>query len=72
MLLRAKMEKCKAVPTPQVKGNFPMPGNPDVEPVCVNPDPDVDYRQIVGSLQYIVQCTRPDIANALRTLGFFF
>ncbi|OWZ09225.1 Retrotransposon tca4 Polyprotein [Phytophthora megakarya] len=27
------MDKCKAVPTPQVKGNFPMPGNSEVEPM---------------------------------------
>ncbi|CAI5728216.1 unnamed protein product [Peronospora farinosa] len=71
ILTRFKMTKCKPVPTPQVQGNFPMPGNPDVEPVCVDPDPDMDYRQIVGSLQYLVQCTRPDIANAVRTLGKF-
>ncbi|OWZ00880.1 polyprotein [Phytophthora megakarya] len=48
-----------------------MPGNPEVEAVCVNDDPAVDYRQVVGSLQYLVQCTRPDIANAVRTLGKF-
>ncbi|KAG2759228.1 hypothetical protein PC129_g24201 [Phytophthora cactorum] len=68
ILVRCKMDKCKPVPTPLVKGNFPMPGDPDVKPMCVNPDPDVGYRQIVGSLQYLVQCTRPDIANAVRTL----
>ncbi|GMF31986.1 unnamed protein product [Phytophthora fragariaefolia] len=50
ILARFKMQNCKPVPTPQVKGNFPMPGNPDVEPVCVNDDPEIDYRQIVGSL----------------------
>ncbi|GMF21689.1 unnamed protein product [Phytophthora fragariaefolia] len=55
ILARCKMDKCKPVPTP----------------VCVNLDPEVDYRQIVGSLQYLVQCTRPDIANAVRTLGKF-
>lgn len=71
ILTKFKMQNCKPVPTPQVKGNFPMPGNPEVEPVCVNDDPEVDYRQIVGSLQYLVQCTRPDIANAVRTLGKF-
>ncbi|KAG2971690.1 hypothetical protein PC123_g26694 [Phytophthora cactorum] len=71
ILVRCKMDKCKPVPTPLVKGNFPMPGDPDVKPMCVNPDPDVGYRQIVGSLQYLVQCTRPDIANAVRTLGKF-
>ncbi|KAE9283969.1 hypothetical protein PR003_g26983 [Phytophthora rubi] len=66
-----KMSKCKAVPTPQAKGNFPLPGDPDKEPVCVNMDPDVDYQSIVGSLQYLVCCSRPDIANAVRTLGKF-
>ncbi|KAE9001680.1 hypothetical protein PR002_g17848 [Phytophthora rubi] len=71
LLERFKMAKCKAVPTPQVKGNFPLPGDPDKEPVCVNIDPDVDYQSIVGSLQYLVSCSRPDITNAVRTLGKF-
>ncbi|CAI5716670.1 unnamed protein product [Peronospora effusa] len=71
ILTRFKMTNCKPVPTPQVQGNFLMPENPDVEPVCVDPDPEMDYRQIVGSLQYLVQRTRPDIANAKRMLGKF-
>ncbi|KAG3082434.1 hypothetical protein PI124_g20458 [Phytophthora idaei] len=33
LLERFKMANCKAVPTPQVKGNFPLPGDPDKEPV---------------------------------------
>ncbi|KAE8955633.1 hypothetical protein PR001_g32021, partial [Phytophthora rubi] len=32
-------------------------------------DPKLPYREIVGSLQYLVACTRPDLANAVRTLG---
>ncbi|KAJ8519566.1 hypothetical protein ON010_g18065 [Phytophthora cinnamomi] len=44
------MDKCKPVPTPQVKGNLHRPGAPEVEP-------------------YLAQCPRPDIANAVRTLG---
>ena len=44
----------KPVPTPQVQVNCPMPGHPDVEPVYVNLDPDVDYRKIVRWLQLIV------------------
>ena len=71
ILAQFKMTNYKPVPTPQIQGNFKMPGNPDMAPVCVNPDPDVDYRQIVGSLQYLIQCTRPDIANAVRALGKF-
>jgi hypothetical protein len=31
-------------------------------------DPKLPYREIVGSLQYLVMCTRPDLANAARTL----
>lgn len=64
------MDKCKSVPAPQVKGNIPMPRNPEVGPVCVNADLDVAYGKF-GSLQYLVQCSRLDIANAVRTLGKF-
>ncbi|KAE8990345.1 hypothetical protein PR001_g21510 [Phytophthora rubi] len=32
-------------------------------------NPELPYREIVGSLQYLVICTRPDLANAVRTLG---
>jgi hypothetical protein len=32
-------------------------------------DPKLPYREIAGSLQYLVMCTRPDLANAVRTLG---
>ncbi|KAE9289225.1 hypothetical protein PF008_g25927 [Phytophthora fragariae] len=71
VLERFKMADCKAMPTPQAKGNFPLPGDPDREDVCVNIDPDVDYQCIVGSLQYQVSCSRPDIASAVRTLGKF-
>ncbi|KAF1315048.1 Integrase catalytic core protein, partial [Globisporangium splendens] len=28
---------------------------------------DIPYRQLVGSLQYLVKCTRPDIANTVPT-----
>ncbi|KAE9342665.1 hypothetical protein PF008_g10052 [Phytophthora fragariae] len=65
------MANCKATPTPQAKGDFPLPGDPGRETVCINMDPDVDYQCIVGSLQYLVSCSRPDIANAVRTFGKF-
>ncbi|KAE8951643.1 hypothetical protein PR001_g33641, partial [Phytophthora rubi] len=32
-------------------------------------DPALSYRQLVGKLQYLISCTRPDIANAVRCLG---
>ncbi|KAE8984838.1 hypothetical protein PR001_g23063 [Phytophthora rubi] len=59
------------MPTSQAKGNFPLPGDPVREVVCVNIDPDIDYQSIAGSLQYLVSCSRPDIANSVRTLGKF-
>ena len=48
------MSKCKSGSTPHVQDNFPMPGDPEVERVCLDPEPDLDYRQIVCSLQYLV------------------
>jgi hypothetical protein len=71
ILERFKMVDCKAILTPQAKSNFPLPGEPDIETVCVNIDPDADYQCIVGSLQYLVSCSRPDISSAVRTLGKF-
>ncbi|OWZ11400.1 polyprotein, partial [Phytophthora megakarya] len=53
ILERFKMDKCKSMPTPQAKGNLPLPGDPDREVVCVNSNPDMDYQCIVGSLQYL-------------------
>lgn len=32
-------------------------------------DPALPFREMVGSLQYLVHCTRPDLANAVRSLG---
>ncbi|POM63412.1 Hypothetical protein PHPALM_21193 [Phytophthora palmivora] len=67
LLERFKKASSKDVSTPQAKGNFPCPG----ETVRVNIDPDVDYQSIVGALQHLVSCSRPDIPNAVRTLGKF-
>ncbi|POM64748.1 LOW QUALITY PROTEIN: Polyprotein [Phytophthora palmivora] len=71
LLERFKMASCKAVSTPQAKGTFPCQQDPDRETVCVNIDPDVDYQCIVGSLQYLVSCSKPDTSNAVRILGKF-
>ncbi|GMF24220.1 unnamed protein product [Phytophthora fragariaefolia] len=55
-----------ACDSPQAVGDLPGPGGED-EP-GVN-DPSIPYRERVGCLQYLVQGTRPEIANAVRTLG---
>ena len=31
-------------------------------------DDNLPYRELVGELQYLVMCTRPDISNAVRSL----
>lgn len=66
LLKHVGMENCRHVATPQALGNVPEPVAED-EP-GVN-DPNLPYRELVGSLQYLVQGTRPEIANAVRTLG---
>ncbi|GMF24868.1 unnamed protein product [Phytophthora fragariaefolia] len=65
ILKRFQMAKCRAVATPQTLGPLPLPATLDDEDVN---DPNVPYRAIVGCLQYLVQCTRPDLANAVRAL----
>ncbi|GMF52861.1 unnamed protein product [Phytophthora fragariaefolia] len=57
VLKRFKMDKCKPVPTPQMEGNLPQPGDPEVEPVCVNADPDLDYRQMVFAFVAAAECS---------------
>ncbi|KAE8975051.1 hypothetical protein PR001_g25156 [Phytophthora rubi] len=66
ILSRFQMDKCRAVATPQTLGALPLPATSDQEDVN---DPNVPYRAIVGCLQYLVQCSRPELANAVRTLG---
>jgi Reverse transcriptase (RNA-dependent DNA polymerase)/gag-polypeptide of LTR copia-type/Integrase core domain/GAG-pre-integrase domain len=63
------MDQSKPVVTPEVPGQAPTtptkPYGPEVN------DPRCKYQAIVGSLQYLVSCTRPDIANAVRVLSKF-
>ncbi|GMF23407.1 unnamed protein product [Phytophthora fragariaefolia] len=66
VLRRFGMGGCRPVTTPQAVGDLHGPGGED-EP-GVN-DPSIPYRELVGCLQYLVQGTRPEIANAVRTLG---
>ncbi|GMF62836.1 unnamed protein product [Phytophthora fragariaefolia] len=66
LLKRFGMESCRPVTTPQAVGNLPDPVDDDQPGVN---DPNIPYRELLGGLQYLVQGTRPDIANAVRTLG---
>ncbi|KAG2990649.1 hypothetical protein PC121_g6111 [Phytophthora cactorum] len=66
ILERFQMDPCRAVATPQALGELPLSATSDQEGVN---DSSLPYREIVGCLQYLVQCLRPELANAVRTLG---
>ncbi|GMF39835.1 unnamed protein product [Phytophthora fragariaefolia] len=67
LLKRFGMESCRPVTTPQAVGNLPDPVDDDQRGVN---DPNIPYRELVGGLQYLVQGTRPDIANAVLCLQY--
>lgn len=66
ILKRFQMDQCRAVATPQAVGELPLPATSDEEGVN---NTSLPYREIVSCLQYLVQCSRPELANAVRTLG---
>ncbi|RAW38178.1 hypothetical protein PC110_g5547 [Phytophthora cactorum] len=66
ILKRFKLDSCRAVSTPQTLSPLPLPATSDQDDVN---NPKVPYRAIVGCLQYLVQSTRPELVNAVRTLG---
>ena len=57
---------CKRVATPFDSSVhlFPVEGENDV----IN---QKEYASIIGSLRYVIDCTRPDIAYAVGVLGRF-
>ncbi|KAG6590866.1 Retrovirus-related Gag-pol Polyprotein [Phytophthora cinnamomi] len=63
---RFQLDKCRAVATPQALGPLSLPATSDDEDVN---NPNVPYCAMVDCMQYLVQCTRPDLANAVRALG---
>ena len=66
VLTRFGIEECRPVSTTQALVNLPAPvedNHPDMN------NPKLPYQELVGSIQYLVQGTRPDLANAVRTLG---
>ncbi|GMF36825.1 unnamed protein product [Phytophthora fragariaefolia] len=67
LLKKYKFEKSSAVSTPQLSDRElePETNMSAVEIAAQN----FDYRGLVGSLQYLVRGTRPDIANAVRELS---
>ncbi|POM75357.1 LOW QUALITY PROTEIN: Reverse transcriptase, RNA-dependent DNA polymerase domain containing hypothetical protein [Phytophthora palmivora] len=66
MATRFRMNKAKTVRSPQMD-NERMPVI-ERDQSKIN-DESLSYREIIGSLQYLVACTRPDMANIVRCLG---
>ncbi|KAF0682497.1 hypothetical protein As57867_025303, partial [Aphanomyces stellatus] len=66
LLEKFNMVDSNPVATPEVVGQV-------LEPSKLSPSEmktlNLPYRELVGSLQYLVTCTRPDIANAVRNLS---
>jgi len=60
------MSSASTVGSPQMHNEKMLPLEKDKSKVN---DPALPYRQLVGKLQYLVSCSRPDIANAVRCLG---
>jgi Reverse transcriptase (RNA-dependent DNA polymerase) len=58
------MTDCHGVATPESKHEAS-------EARQLDKDEDMPYRSIVGKIQYLVSCTRPDLAHANRHLGQF-
>jgi hypothetical protein len=69
LIKKFNLEENKPVATPQLVGEQLLPelGMTAVQIAAQG----FDYRGIVGSLQYLVRGTRPDIANAVRELSKF-
>lgn len=69
ILEKFEMDQSKAMMTPRVFDDSPPK---PIEPYGpeVNRD-DIPYHEIVGSLQYLVHCIRPDLAEAVRELSMY-
>ncbi|GMF59850.1 unnamed protein product [Phytophthora fragariaefolia] len=67
LLKKYNIEKSSAVTTPQLAGRELEPEtNMSAAEIAAQ---NFDYRGLVGSLQYLVRGTGPDIANAVRKLS---
>ncbi|KAE8911264.1 hypothetical protein PF005_g21947 [Phytophthora fragariae] len=66
LLERFQMSMARSVGSPQMHNEKMMPLEHDETKIN---DPSIPYREVVGKLQYLVTCTRQDIANAVRCLG---
>ena len=66
ILTKMDMDNCKPVKTPVDPGNRLVKATEDEDVLDQQ-----SYQLLVGSLMYLVTCTRPDIADAVSTLARF-
>lgn len=66
VLSRFQMENAKEVRSPPMQNEKVTPIEKD--PSKVNAK-KIEYQELIGSLQFFVACTRPDIANVVRSLS---
>jgi len=75
ILAKTNMSKCKPASTPMIphtvlqRFNEQDEHDPDPQRQSLPPPLAKLYREVVGSLIYLVSCTRPDIANAVSQLS---
>ena len=60
------MDQAKTVRSPRMQNEKILVKETDLNKIN---DPNVPYREFIGELQYLVTCTRLDIANAVPSLG---
>ncbi|MBW0535868.1 hypothetical protein O181_075583, partial [Austropuccinia psidii MF-1] len=60
------MQECKSVSTPQVPGSRLLPRADTNAPAAL-----INYRRAIGLLNYLVTCTRPDLAYSASCLAQF-
>ena len=67
LLERYKMADCRPVSTPLPPGTELIKAK-ESDPTALAKDEALRYREITGSLMYLVACTRPDLAVAVNQL----
>jgi hypothetical protein len=66
ILGRFHMHDCHGVATPET-----VSSELDQDRVTPTPASEIPYREMAGAFQYLVSCSRPDIAHVVRRLGQF-
>lgn len=71
LLRRFKMDNCNPVSTPAEVNHRLTKGMSPTSEEEKRKMSNVPYRELIGGLQYLVQCTRPDISYAVNAVSSF-